>query len=207
MEKTDQELKVKKYDIEKEGKVVRTVYYYPISEIRKIFNFYVKEVLEKTYGIPIKQYFKVEPLVVNGITYLRGELCLMGTSDPLVEIVLSLPIEDAFTIDKEGKYSKSVSNEAAKVITRIEKRAKIMILGLEDPEEVAGEIEDIEKNVKEQDEAPITVAQLKALQRIKDPSIIEFIKSTFGKEKLEDLTKIEAGKVFDYLNEKIAKKN
>lgn len=191
-------MKVKTYKM-KSG---REINYYPISEVRKEFKDYLeKNGLNFNFDIDVKD-------TSTGNLFLKATLMTEKDTRMKDRVSVVLPIDEC--LGELPKYS-SPSNEVAKILTRLEKRCKIILLGLEDPDEAKGEIEHIEETINAEEKPksffgndPITPAQLRVIQNFMDKGhdeeIMKFITENFGKVSLKELTKTEAVKVIQLIN-------
>lgn len=191
-------MKVKTYKM-KSG---REINYYPISEVRKEFKDYLeKNGLNFNFDIDVKD-------TSTGNLFLKATLMTEKDERLKDRVSVVLPIDEC--LGETPKYS-SPSNEVAKILTRLEKRCKIILLGLEDPDEAKGEIEHIEETINAEEKPksffsndPITPAQLRVIQNFMDKGhdeeIMKFITENFGKVSLKELTKTEAVKVIQLIN-------
>lgn len=195
--------KVESYEIRgRDGRLIRVVNYYSIHEIRKLYNQFLQE-LEKQKQTNIYDSFHVDIVTINDNLFLKSDLRVWNGNAILKNIVMMLPIKKEILED---------NIEFAKLITRLEKKSKIMILALEDPDEAKGEIEDIENVVTQEEEVKeeikqeikeemITPAQMRVIANFVNndvklmQSLGEFMSKNFNKHSLKDLTKAEASKV------------
>lgn len=182
-------MKVESYEIkDKNGRVIRKVNYYSIHEVRKLYNEYLQN-LAKESSLSIHDEFSVSTFEIGNYYMVMGTLNIWSGESTIKSISLQLPF-----------FAEEITNsfDFSKLITRLEKKCKLIILALEDPDEAKGEIEDIEKTSEEE---MITTPQLNLINKIignnsiLNQKLTDYINSHFGKVLIQELTKKEASMV------------
>lgn len=189
LKKGGEKMKVESYEIkDKTGRVIRKVNYYSIHEVRKLYNEYLQN-LAKESNLQIHDEFSISTFEIGNYYMISGTLNIWSGESTIKSISLQLPL---FTEEITNSF------DFSKLITRLEKKCKLIILALEDPDEVKGEIEDIEKTSEEE---MITTPQLNLINKIignnavLNQKLTDYINSHFGKVLIQELTKKEASMV------------